>query len=431
MGAVRTEKQTLTVLEVTMKLTYLTWGYAHDGAVIRAFEEAGLVVDTVAVAFSACFRTGDKEALNRESADIMENTDGENEGQNSMLRDLIRTSAGDIVFSVNFSAAVSKLCMEEAIPYCCWVLQLPNFDLYREAVLNPCNYVGICDSFLTEKLWQAGMKKAFFLPDAVGINMTPEGGFSERGIALMERQPVTVLSTEGMSLYGKGYLDAFLRAQSVLYGGYILENGLIRRVREEFLSANSVPGGILPGFRQLFAADRYLAPACTILRQENFLRKFPLFVTAYPEAVRSTNAGSDIAGIADPETGSLNAVGAGTAVPAPMGETFRREFYARKEFTLVLAPHTLHNGIPREALEVISAGGFPLCGFQKDYACFFRRDENLAYFTDLTDFQLTVSRYWNDHDERERVREAAYRAVAEGHTYGCRIRVMLEMWEAL
>jgi spore maturation protein CgeB len=112
-------------------------------------------------------------------------------------------------------------------------------------------------------------------------------------------------------------------------------------------------------------------------------------------------------------------------------ESERRKVYAQKEFTLVLTPHTMHNGIPRNLLEVIAAGGFPLCGFQRDYAYFFSNNENLVWFSDMEGFNCAVVKYGNNHEERERVRTAAYQTVAEGHTYRHRIATMLDMWGKL
>ena len=117
--------------------------------------------------------------------------------------------------------------------------------------------------------------------------------------------------------------------------------------------------------------------------------------------------------------------------PYVFDEMERRRIYAGKEFSLVLAPHVLHNGIPRDTLEVIAAGGFPICGYQKDYGYFFKRDENLAYFTNMSEFTQTIIKYGNNHEERARVRENAYKAVTAGHTYKHRICSMLEMWGKL
>jgi len=87
----------------------------------------------------------------------------------------------------------------------------------------------------------------------------------------------------------------------------------------------------------------------------------------------------------------------------------------------------LHHGIPKDTLEVIMAGGFPISGFQRDYAYFFKKDENLAYFTNPEEFQRAIIHYGNHYEERERVRIAAYQTILQGHTYSHRIAVMMEI----
>ncbi len=386
-----------------MKLTYLTWGYVHDDAIIRAMEATGLTVEKLVLP---------KEFYgNWENEDILlENDKEKQKWEVESFQEALCALSGDIVFSVNFFARVSELCSKEAIPYCCWVLQLPNFDLYTSSVRNACNYLGICDSYLVERLLELDVPRVFLLPDAVELKETKKMPV-EREACFVARYPEKKLNTEGMTLYGKGYLDAFLHAQRVLHGASILENGLLQRVQREFLSCNPVPECILPELRKLFAADRYLAPTCTGLQQSIFLQNFDSIMTIY-------------------SNGRFEASNA-KKYPYIEEEEQRQKIYAGKEFTLVLAPHCLHHGIPRDTLEVIAAGGFPVCSFQKDYACFFQKDKNLVYFINTEEFKEAVVRYGNSWEERERVKMAAYEIVAAGHTYEHRIAVMLEMWGKL
>lgn len=390
-----------------MKLTYLMWGYPHDAAVIRAFKAAGLTVETVMLRQEPEYNW--EKACNAQSVQdkIKEHT----EQAYADLWKQLRNVAGNIVFSVNFFAQVSDFCEQEGIPYCSWILQLPNFDLYTLAVQNSCNYLGVCDTYLVEKLWQLGVAKAFFLPDAVELGEITASVTVERGACFVARHPVQAFETEGMTLYGKGYLEAFIHAQRVLYGAYVLENGLLHRVQQEFLSYNPVPIDILPQMQKLYMADRYFAPVCTGLQQNIFLQNFDSIMTIY----------------SDGDFADCRAV----KHPFVVTEAERRKIYAGKEFSVVLAPHTLHHGIPRDTLEIIAAGGFPISGFQKDYAYFFKKDVNLVYFTNPNEFKKAILRYGNNYEERERLKAAAYQAVAEGHTYQHRITVMLEMWGSL
>ncbi len=386
-----------------MKLTYLTWGYSYDTVILQTFQEAGLVVNIVELPQKLLLSEEENHKICKKQEEI------KNDGDDCFIEQ-IRISGGDIVFSINFFSVVSDFCEKEKIPYCSWILQLPNFDLYTSAVRNTCNYLGVCDSYLVEKLWQIGVSKAFFLPNAVELNK-PESIPVEREVCFIAKQPEDILNTTGMSVYGKGYLDAVLHAQRVLYGAYILENGLLSRVQQEFLANHPISTDIIPQMQKLFIADYYFAPVCTRIQQTIFLQNFASIMTIY--------SNGDFANCESEKR------------PFIEDETERRKVYAGKEFSLVLAPHALHNGIPRETLEVIAAGGFPVVGFQRDYAYFFKKDENLVYFTNPAEFSQAIVRYGNSIEERERVKEAAYQVLLEGHTYQHRIITMLEMWKKL
>lgn len=372
-----------------MKVLYLKWGYRYDDAVFRAFGAVGL--ETEEISLPEQFTEGMKV-----TGDFLEKLQG---------------ITCDIVFSVNFFSEISDVCQKISAPYCSWVLQLPDYDLYTESVKNPCNYIGVCDSYLTEKLWQMGVARAFYLPDAVEPFESVQKPI-EREVSFIGKHPAADWNMENMTAYSKGYLDSFLHGQRVLFGASMLENGLLFRVQKEFMEDNPIPEKILPECHRIYLADRYFAPACTALQQDIFLQNFASIMTIYSD-------------------GKFEGCTSAVKYPYVEEEQKRREIYVGKEFILVLAPHIMHNAIPRELLEVIVAGGFPLAGFQKDYTYFFKKDETLAYFTDPADFSKAVVKYGNSMEERERVRQAAYQTVIDGHTYRHRIATMLEMWEKL
>lgn len=387
-----------------MKLTYLLWGYAYDDAIIRAFRLLGFEIETVDLSSDLFL----KDILELEKDDVL---DYSLEKRVFELEDKLRKCSNELIFSVNFHAVVSEFCKKNGIPYCSWVLELPNFDLYTEAVLNECNYLGICDSYLVEKMWQCGIRKVFFLPDAVELDEKVRENYEERGFCFIAKQPEEILTKENMSLYGKGYLDSIIQAQRVLFGGYILENALPKRIYGEFTEGKEISNKIMAHFQKVFVSDKYLAPVCTAIQQNIFMKNNENIMTIY------SNGSFDMCN--------------SSKHPYIAEEKERREIYAGKEFSIVLAPHVLHHGIPRDTLEAIAAGGFPVCGFQKDYSYFFKRDEDLVYFTNVAEFQQIVVRYGNHPEERERVKERSYQVVAEGHTYVHRIVRMLEMWERL
>ncbi len=86
-------------------------------------------------------------------------------------------SASFSCFSVSFSGKIF-ISFQAAISSC-------GSASSTSSVRNACNYLGICDSYLVEKLWQLGVSKAFFLPDAVELK-EPGKESLERGGALWQ-----------------------------------------------------------------------------------------------------------------------------------------------------------------------------------------------------------------------------------------------------
>lgn len=371
-----------------MELLYITWGYPWDDAIIRAFEGSGITVRQLALP-------------------------AESEAEH-ILKQQLRDHDTDLVFSVNFFKCISHFCQQEQFPYASWVLSLPNFDLYTDAVWNPCNYIGICDSYLTEQLLKKGIRKVYFLPDAIEAPVTSALDTVPlyREACFIGDYPQQTLKLHDLPLYSRGYVEAFLHAQRVLPGIYILEDGLLGRVYQDVSAVNSIPDGILPDFHKLYLADYYLAPSCTALQQTIFIQNYENIITIYSDSDFSRcRQCSKLSFPADP--------------------SIRNRIYAEKEFTVVLASHVLHNGIPRQTLEVIVAGGFPICAMQKDYSYFFKEGESLACFHDSAEFNRLVVAYGNDPEKREHLRRAAYQLVTTHHTYNQRISSMLHMWETL
>lgn len=381
-----------------MNIAYLLWGYPHDEAIIWAFQAEGIGVDRIPLAEEYPF--GNKVIKELNIADELMTKLTEE------LRE--KLSSSELIFSVNFDKGISDFCQQEQIPYCSWVLDLPNMDLYTEDIWNSCNYIGVCDSYLVEKLWKLGLNRVFYLPDAIELGKKLSEEYTEREFVFIAKQPESYLNKAEISLYGKGYLDAFLHGQRVLYGANILENGLINRVYTEVVKNNLIPKGIIPYFHKLFLADYYLAPECTIQQQNIFLQNNANIMTIY------SNGGFEMC--KSRKEAYLEE------------EEKRREIYARKEFTLILAPHTLHHGIPRQLFEVIAAGGFPICGFQRDFQYFFEQDKHIAYFTNHDEFNRILIKYGNHPEERRRLQEEAYDLIAKDHTYRNRIQSMLEKW---
>lgn len=365
-----------------MNILYLLWGYEHDKGIIKAFRKEGINISTFSI------EKGRTEI--------------------GLFKEAICSKKIEIVFSINFHGWISDLCQAEGIPYCSWVLEFPNYDLYTRSIFHPCNYIALGDSFLVERLWSLGLKKVFYLPDAIESVEESISITFQREFCFVGNKPENTLKNLENSKYERGYLDAFIQCQRVLPGINILENGLINRVYQEIVEQNPIPQKILPEFHKLYIADKYMSAECTIWQQNIFLQNNANIFTIYSD---SSFPMCDC-----------------KKYPYPKTEEERRQVYKNKEFSIVLASPNIHNAIPRQTLEIIAAGGFPICSFQRDYLYFFEKDHNLVYFTGTKDFFSALDKYGNDGKERKRIQEASYEMVKKHHTYTNRIVRMLEAW---
>lgn len=381
-----------------MTLLYVDWGYIHDKEIIAEFENKGITVK--------------QRKFSEENKGLF--LDNFNHDQNKEIEGLLEENMDEeieLVFSINFISVISNWCQQKKIPYASWVLDLPNYDLYTQAIYNSCNYIGIGDSYLVEKLLKIGVKKVFLLPDAVSNNIEEPKKYEEREFCYIAKSPIKTLSLREISLYTKGYLEAFLHVQRVLHGEVILEEGLLNRVYNELLNRNKIPSKIIPTMERLYFSDYYLNPECISLRENIFLQNHSNLITIYSNEEFPMCKGNKFPFIEEEEK--------------------RREIYRKKEFSLILTPYTNHHGIDRNVLEVIAAGGFPVCSYQKDYDVFFSKNKNLAYFTNRVEFMDIITRYGNHLDAREELQKEAYRHVMDNHTYKNRIDTMLYFWEKL
>lgn len=381
-----------------MKIIYLSWGYKYDQFIIKEFQNQNIEVRVQHIPsaeWGSC-----NFHKNRESTlllDILES-----------IGDSINNS---ILFSIDFNRVVSEFCQEKDVPYCSWVLNLPNFDLYTKSIYNNCNYVGICDTYLVEKMWKMGIKKIFYLPNAIQLFENNIKDYEERGFCFLGNQDEVLLNINDISLYAQGYIDASIHSQRVNPNSYILETGLSNRVYFELLKCNKVDKKILDYFQRLYIADYYLAPYCTMQAQNIFLQNMQNLLTIYSNNEFDMCNCKKNKYIEDNEE--------------------KNKIYQKKEFTLVLADYYLHHGVSRQVLEIIAAGGFPICEYRADLDNMFEEGQNIAYFKNREQFLRLVDKYGNNKEERDKLLKKSRTWVLENHTYNNRIKTILKMWELL
>lgn len=381
------------------EIIYLEWGYEYDADIQNAMKQKGLVLHPIRMEHRA-----DEKLYPPLS-----------QTQTEQLARCLEETHADTVFSINFLASVSDWCMEQHVKYAAWVLQLPNIDLLTAAVEHDCNRIGICDSYLTERLLQRRVGHICYLPDAVAgchrvrNNMVRACSYVAQAPFAYEDTPFGEHGRE-MTEITMGYLTGMIHCQRVLYGATMLETVLIGSAANELMEKYPLPENILPEFHKLYLSEVYIAPEITRLQQlismnnlaaRTFMEAFT--DAAYPDCIAKR-------------------------LPYPAQLAQREQVYGTSIINYVQTPNSYHDAIPHRTLEIMASGNFALVNFQKDYSCFFKQNENIVCFGDeLEKIQLYIE-YGKDAEKREHIVEAALETISAGHTYAHRIDYMLANW---
>lgn len=386
--------------DIIMKLIYLEWGYPYDSDIQKAF------IEKEAEVFP--FRLAAKVD------NYLYPPLGEEEM--TQLQALVEKKKPDMIFSINFLAGISEFCKSNGLIYGSWVLQLPNMDLFTESVRNGCNRIGICDSFLAERLWKEGITNVFFLPDAV-VGCQRVKYDTIRACSFVGKVPFAYADTpfstasKDLSENTMGYLAGTAHCQRVLYGATVLEDILIGAPAGEFMGKYPTPRQIMPQLGRLYLTEAYLTPEVTRLEQIILLQNM--------------SSGVDIEIFTDGEF--PDCTGKKQGYPENLQE--KLEIYGSSIINLVQADRSYHDAIPHQVLEIMASGNFVLVNYQKDFGYFFKQEETIVCYGDRLERAQLYNKYGMDPKERKRVCDAAFEAVRAGHTYAHRIDFMLENWE--
>ena len=145
------------------------------------------------------------------------------------LADIIQKENCGMVFTVNYFALVTTVCMKMRIPYVIWTCDNPLISMYHQKVFQPCNYFFTFDQTNYMEFKGMGLDHIWYLPLAVNtkrirylIENCDDLIAYQNDIAfvgsLYERNSYDRLRPE-LPEYLRGYFDAAIWAQQCINGG--------------------------------------------------------------------------------------------------------------------------------------------------------------------------------------------------------------------
>lgn len=371
-----------------MKLLVYLWNAYLEADVLEICQEKGVSVKT----FSWTFR--DKNQDDRFMNWFGKTID-------------IRTY--DAVLSINYWPLLSQVCQDQGIRYIAWCYDNPlNVVKIEETLANPVNAVFLFDKIQYFKYKNTGFDTVYYLPLGVNASRMKRLSISDEEYAryaaqvsfvgqLYESRLPEIMAP--MNEYTKGYLNALMNVQTIMYGAYLLDEciteELIRDINDQYLQ--KVPDTEV----RLSKEALNFAMACEITRKNRIIL-LSLCGARYDTRLYSYQNSEVIKNVKKcPQVDYLKEM--------PL-------VFACSKINLNPSLRIIQTGIPLRAFDIMGAGGFLLSNYQEELLEYFENEKDMVVYESMEDAIAKINFYLNHEDLRRKIAENGRIKTLEEHS---------------
>lgn len=371
-----------------MKLLVYLWNAYLEADVLEICQEKGVSVKT----FSWTFR--DKNQDDRFMNWFGKTID-------------IRTY--DAVLSINYWPLLSQVCQDQGTRYIAWCYDNPlNVVKIEDTLANPVNAVFLFDKIQYFKYKNAGFDTVYYLPLGVNANRMKRLSISDAEYAryaaqvsfvgqLYESRLPEIMAP--MNEYTKGYLNALMNVQTIMYGAYLLDEciteELIRDINDQYLQ--KVPDTEV----RLSKEALNFAMACEITRKNRIIllslcgARYDTRLYSYQnsEVIKNVKKCSQVDYLKE----------------MPL-------VFACSKINLNPSLRIIQTGIPLRAFDIMGAGGFLLSNYQEELLEYFENEKDMVVYESMEDAIAKINFYLNHEDLRRKIAENGRIKTLEEHS---------------
>ena len=386
------------------KILFLEWQSIGNIFMKDAFEEYGFEVTML--------------FFDRENEDTRNSTKLAEELVAAVMKDEY-----EFVFSFNYFPVVAMACKACRTKYVSWVYDSPFIQVYSKTVLLDTNHIFMFDKAVCEDLWGRGIHTVYYLPMAAAVSyydtMKPNEELRSRydadvtmvGSMYTESKHDLNRHLMGIDEYTKGYLDAVIQAQKLVYGYNFLEETLtepIMKAVQRVCPICATSAGLETA--EWTFANYFMARKVTALERMDIMKLLQDKCHVQLFTHEST-----------PQLSKVKNMG--------KVDYYNQAPYVFKcgKIHMNISLRSILTGIPQRAFDIMGCGGFLLSNFQNDFLEYFIPGEDFVFYESYEDLQNKVSYYLEHEDERRQIAQNGYKKVKEHHTYENRVQQILEI----
>lgn len=347
----------------------------------------------------------------------------ENELLKQKLKSCLSVKKYDFVFSLNFFPVAAKACWEHGVKYVSWTYDSPFLLLYSHCISYHTNYIFLFDQSLFHEFKNQGLENVYYLPMAAPVSyydkidaekysrVTYKAEISFVGSTYAEEIQDFRKLLEGVTDYTRGYLDAIVKMQKEIQGGFLLEELLTPEIIKDLQRVCPIERGWDEWESEAWIyANYFLARQVTAQERQEYIK----ILADYHQVKLYTPC----------PTPWLNRVE--NRGPVDYQWEMPRVFKNSK-INLNITLRSIHSGIPLRAMDIMGCGGFLLTNFQEDFLTYFEPDQDFVFFMDKKDLSDKVSYFLSHEEERKKIARNGYEKVKKYHTYSHRIEEILKI----
>lgn len=380
------------------RILFCKWTSICENGIDNGFQDAGYTIDYMTQLFESV--DYDRKYLDNLSAKLQQ-------------------QRYDYVFSVNFIPIISRVCNVYKIPYVCWTVDNPCFQLYSETIKNPCNRIFMFDRSQYLKFRPLNPECIFYMPLACDYNawnqvtLTPKDhqeydcDISFIGSTYEEKCKYNQL--QNLPDYIKGYVDGLIQAQRNVYGYNFIEDSLTDDFCSQFKeSAGWYPlGEDYTEDTKAIIADTYIGYKCTELERiqtlQNLSNRFHLDLYTLSNTSHFPNA---------------NCRGGADSI------TMMPKIFKCSKINLNMTNRPIKTGLPLRIFDIMGAGGFLITNYQSEIPDLFEIGTDLVVYESQEDLMDKVNYYLQHDEERCQIARNGQEKIRLFHTYRTKLEAI-------
>lgn len=327
----------------------------------------------------------------------------------------------DLVFSVNYFAAIGSLCANQKIPYAAWTCDAPLLAMLHPSIFSPTNYIFTFDKKDYETLLQKGVSHLYYLPlsgmildDTYDIkNSLCDDTFYHYDISfvgnLYDKNRYDEMCAT-LPDYLCGYMDAAIEAQKNVSGGNVLVPMLDDAILADLAQYTEVVNGS-SSFDEL---RLHFATTVLSYKVTADIRNQTLNTLA-----RSNNVHLFTTSMGERLVNKVN-------IHPPVDyHTEMPKVFRHSKINLNLTIPNIENGIPLRVFDILAAGGFLLTDYRTEICTQFENGKDLVVFDGIEDLEYKAAYYLTHPEERMQIAKNGQRKVQHLHQYSQRLEKIL------